>query len=54
MEEIIKWVSENPEIVVPVLVIGLEWVSRKIPKVVPILKLLDKLLDKTPGFKNKE
>ena len=49
----LNWALANPEISGGLLLIGVEFLSRKIPGSITFLHLLSKVLDKIPGLKNK-
>ena len=53
IQPIIAWLLANPEISGGLLLIGVEFLSRKIPGSITFLHLLSKVLDKIPGLKNK-
>ena len=61
MEQTIIDILTNKEISLPLAIMGLEILLRKIPKAWPILKilskvfgLLDEALNKVPGLQNKQ
>ena len=61
MEEILKLISEHPEWSALAGGLAAEFMLRKIPKAVPILRILGKLflaldsgLNKLPGLKDKQ